>query len=146
MDIDDEFPNARLFAIRKVPSWYEYIAEFLSIQQIPPHMDKNKRCKVRVNSSHFLIISDKLYRRGINGILRRCVDYTEAPSILEACHDNACGGHFSGRLTAQKALQTGYFWPTMFANAKDHIKDVMLVRGMPTMIFICNYLFIHRYP
>jgi hypothetical protein len=29
IDIDDEFPDARLFAIRKVPSWYEYIAEFL---------------------------------------------------------------------------------------------------------------------
>jgi hypothetical protein len=121
-DIDDEFPDARLFAIRKVPSWYEYIAEFLSTQQFPPHMDKNERRKVRVNSSHFLIISDRLYRRGIDGILRRCVDYTEVPSILEACHDSACGGHFSGRLTAQKALRAGYFWPTMFADAEDHTK------------------------
>ena len=56
--------HARLFAIRKVPSWYEYIAEFLNTQQFPPHMDKNERYKVRVNSSHFLIILDKLYRRG----------------------------------------------------------------------------------
>jgi hypothetical protein len=85
-------------------------------------MDKNKRHKVRVNSSHFLIISDKLYQRGIDGILRRCMDYTEVPSILEACRDSACGGHFSGRLTAQKALRAGYFWPTMFADAKDHTK------------------------
>ena len=53
-NIDDEFPDARLFAIRNVPSWYEYIAEFLSTQQFPPHMDKNERCKVQVNSSHFL--------------------------------------------------------------------------------------------
>jgi hypothetical protein len=121
-DIDDEFPDARLFAIRKVPSWYEYIAEFLSTQQFPPHMDKNERRKVRVNSSHFLIISDKLYRRGIDGILRRCVDYTKVPSILEACYDSACGGQFSGRLTAHKALRAGYFWPTMFADAEDHTK------------------------
>jgi hypothetical protein len=103
-DIDDKFPHARLFAIKKVPFWYKYIAEFLNTQQFPPHMDKNERRKVRVNSSHFLIISDKLYRKGIDGILRRCVDFTEVPSILEACHDSACRGHFSGRLIAQKAL------------------------------------------
>ena len=23
----------------------------------------------------------------------------EVPTILEACHDSACGGHFSGQLT-----------------------------------------------
>jgi hypothetical protein len=85
-------------------------------------MDKNERRKVRVNSSHFLIISNKLYRRGIDGILRWCVDYTEVPSILEAYHDSAFGGHFSSRLTAQKALRAGYFWPTMFADAEDHTK------------------------
>ena len=121
-DIDDKFPDVRLFAIRKVPSWYKYIAEFLRTHQFPPHMDKNEGRKVRVNSSHFFIISDKLYRRGIDGILRRCMDYTEVPSILEACHDSACGGHFSGRLTTQKALQAGYFWPTMFVDAEDHTK------------------------
>jgi hypothetical protein len=121
-DINDEFPDGKLFAIRNVPSWYEYIAQFLSTQQFPPHMNKHERRKVRVNNSHFLIISDKLYRRGIDGILRRCVDYTEFPSILEACHDSACGGHFSGHLIAQKVLRTGYFWPTLFADVEDHTK------------------------
>ena len=29
-DIDDEFPDGRLFAVQKVPLWYSYIAEFLS--------------------------------------------------------------------------------------------------------------------
>ena len=98
-EIDDEFPDGRLFTVQKVPLWYSYIAEFLSTQTFPPGLDQNERRKIRVNSTNFAIIANKLYRRGVDGILRRCVDYTEVPAILEACHDSACGGHFSGRLT-----------------------------------------------
>ena len=122
-NINDEFPDASLFAVKKVPSWYAHIAEFLSTHQFPEGMDKNERRKIRVNSTHFVLISGKLYRKGIDGVLRRCVDYTEVPSILEACHDSACGGHFSGRLTAQKVLRAGYFWPTLFADAEAHTKN-----------------------
>jgi hypothetical protein len=43
-------------------------------------------------------------------------------SILEACNDRACGGHFSGRLTRKKVMQSKYFWPTMFFNPHDHVK------------------------
>ena len=50
------------------------------------------------------------------------MDYTEVPAILEACHDSACGGHFSGRLTGQKILRAGYYWPTLFADATAHVK------------------------
>jgi hypothetical protein len=85
-------------------------------------MDKNERRKLRVNNTRFAIISGRLYHRGIDGILRRCVDYSEVSTILEACHNNACGGHFLGCLTRQKILRAGYFWPTLFADAEDHAK------------------------
>jgi hypothetical protein len=85
-------------------------------------MDKNERRKLRVNSTRFAIISGRLYRWRIDGILRRCMDYLEVSTILEACHDSACGGHFSGRLTGQKILRASYFWPTLFADAEDHAK------------------------
>ena len=75
-----------------------------------------------MNNTNFAIIANKLYRRGIDGILCRCVDYTEVPDILKACHDNACGGHFSGRLTRQKILRAGYYWPTLFADAEAYAK------------------------
>jgi hypothetical protein len=94
-DMDDEFTDDQLFAIRKAPSWYTHIAEFLGTQEYPPQMDKNERCKLRVDSTRFAIISGRLYHRGIDGILRRCVDYSEVSTILEACHDSACGRHFS---------------------------------------------------
>ena len=121
-EIDDEFPDGRLFTVQSVPLRYSYIAEFLSTQTFPPRLDRNEWRKIRVNSTNFAIIANKLYRRGVDGILRRCVDYIEVPAILEACHDSACGGYFSGRLTSQKILRAGYYWPTLFANATAHAK------------------------
>lgn len=37
--------------------------------------------------------------------------------VLKGCHDEICGGHFAGWATAQKALRTGYWWPTLFSDA-----------------------------
>ena len=40
-EMDDEFPDGRLFAVQKVPLWYSYIAEFLSTQAFPANLDQN---------------------------------------------------------------------------------------------------------
>jgi hypothetical protein len=120
LPLEDDLPYASLFAINVVPTWYNHIAEFLNTQQMPLVLSKNEHRKIRVNSRHFTLISGHLYRRSADGILQRCVTYQDVPSILEACHDNVCGGHFSGRLTPQKALHSGYFWPTMFVDAHTH--------------------------
>ncbi len=120
--IDDGLIDEDLFTITSQPLWYNHIAQFLATQQLPEDLSHHERRKVRVNSRHFAIVGNRLYRRGVDGLLRRCVVEEEVPKILEACHDSACGGHFAGKLTAQKALRAGYFWPTMFQDAHDHAK------------------------
>jgi hypothetical protein len=120
LPLEDDLPYASLFAIDVVPTWYNHIVEFLSTQQMPLVLSKNERRKIRVNNRHFALIFGRLYRRNADGILRQCVTYQEVPSILEAYRDSVCGGHFSRRLTAQKALRSGYFWPTIFADAHKH--------------------------
>lgn len=46
----------------------------------------------------------------------------EVPSIIVACHDSACGGHFSRQLIGQKILNAGYFWPILFKDAYAYVK------------------------
>jgi len=60
-----------------------------------------------------MIVGDTLYRHGVDTVLRRCLTH-EAKMVLNDCHSSACEGHQSGYATAQKFLQAGYFWPTMF--------------------------------
>jgi len=120
LPLKDDLPYASLFAINVVPTWYNHIAEFLSTQQMPLVLSKIEHRKICVNIRHFALIYGHLYRRSADGILRQCVTYQKVLSILEACHDSVCGGHFFGRLTTQKALCCGYFWPTMFTDAHTH--------------------------
>ena len=48
------------------------------------------------------MIRHRLFKRGTDGVLRRCVFEVEVPSILDACHESACGGYFFGQLIGQK--------------------------------------------
>ena len=41
----------------------------------------------------------------------------EQQGILNHCHENACGGHFSSQKTAMKVLQSGFYWPSLFKDA-----------------------------
>ena len=67
------------------------------------------------------MIGNRLSRRGVDTILKRYVSQVEVPDILEACHDSACGGHFSGQLTGQKILRASYFWPILFQDSHDYV-------------------------
>jgi hypothetical protein len=82
--------------------------------QVARRVDKEERRKVRINSRQFVVVGHRLFRR--------CVSEPEVQSILIACHDSACGGHFSGQLTGQKILMAGYFWPTLFKDAHDYVR------------------------
>ncbi len=63
-----------------------------------------------------------LYKQRKDGILRRCIFSSEVCTILEGCHLDSCGGHFVGDSVAHKALQAGYWWPTMFADAHQFLR------------------------
>lgn len=43
--------------------------------------------------------------------------------VLKACHDSDYGGHFSGDRTAAKVLKSGLYWPTLFKDAQQVIKE-----------------------
>lgn len=122
LPLDDNLVDETLFLVTARPLWYAGIVDFLTTQQFSPEVSKEERRKIRVNSRRFVVLGNRLYRRGLDGILRRCVVEAEVESILSACHDSACGGHFSGQLTGQKVLRAGYFWPTLFQDAHKYVR------------------------
>ena len=54
--------------------------------------------------------------------IRRCVRKDDIFDILKACHDGPCGGNFADRKTGHKVLQIGYYWPTIFKDAKKFVQ------------------------
>nr|GEY66870.1 reverse transcriptase domain-containing protein [Tanacetum cinerariifolium] len=47
----------------------------------------------------------------------------EALGILEACHNGPTGGHHGANLTAKKVFDSGFFWPTIYKDAHEFVKN-----------------------
>jgi len=50
-------------------------------------------------------------------VVHWCVPENEVHNILAFYHSYALGGHFGGRRTTAKVLQSGFFLPTLFRDA-----------------------------
>ena len=61
--IDDGFIDDNLFLVTSSLDWYAGIVEFLTTQRLPAEWTKEKKRKVRVNSRHFAVIGNRLFRR-----------------------------------------------------------------------------------
>jgi hypothetical protein len=69
------------------------------------------------------MIGDQLYFQGRDGVLRQTIGKHDTSHLLYEFHDGFCGGHFTGRITAEKILQASYYWPTLFKDAYDYFRS-----------------------
>ncbi|GJZ72722.1 reverse transcriptase domain-containing protein [Tanacetum coccineum] len=67
------------------------------------------------------------FRGDSNQVIRRCVHGKEALDILEACHNGSIGGHHGANLTAKKVFDAGSFWPTIYKDVHELVKNYDLV-------------------
>ena len=122
--VNDSFPNEQL-AVIKVSSrdspWYADYANFIVSKYLPPTFSAQQRRKFFYDLRHYFWDDPHLYKEGVDGILRRCVPEYEQQEILSKCHGSAYGGHHAGERTAQKVLQSGFYWPTLFKDARKFI-------------------------
>ena len=69
---------------------------------------------------HYFWDDPHLYKR-VDGIIRRYVPEHEQEQILRKCHSEPYGGHHAGDRTAHKVLQSGFYWPTLFKDARKFV-------------------------
>ncbi|MCI45245.1 hypothetical protein A2U01_0066484, partial [Trifolium medium] len=70
----------------------------------------------------YVILEEKLYRRGFSIPLLKCIEEGQIEYILNEIHEGINGQHIGGHSLARKALRAGLYWSTMQANAKEHVK------------------------
>nr|GEV36543.1 reverse transcriptase domain-containing protein [Tanacetum cinerariifolium] len=56
-------------------------------------------------------------------IIRRCVHSQEANEILKACYYGPTEGHRGPDYTAKKVFDSGFYWPTIYRDAHDLVKN-----------------------
>nr|GEV02000.1 reverse transcriptase domain-containing protein [Tanacetum cinerariifolium] len=56
-------------------------------------------------------------------VIQRCVHSKEALDILVAYNNGPTGGHHGANLTAKKKFDAGFFWPTIYKDAYEFVKN-----------------------
>eukprot|EP00253_Pinus_taeda_P004209 PITA_04209 len=133
--IEDKFPDEYLFAVATKTPRYADIANYLVTGKVPTHLFPSERRKIVQESSKYSWISNELFKTWLDFVIKRCVREDEMPDILKACHDKPCGGHFADKKTTYKILSLGYYWPSLFKDAKQYVKrcDICQRVGKPTL-------------
>jgi hypothetical protein len=116
-------------------------------------MDKNLAEQLIRRAKSYVLVGDKLYRRGANSrVLMKCVPREEGKDILEEIHKGVCGNHASSRTLVSKAFRRAFYSPTALGDAKElisrcqgcqyftkqqHVPAYKLVTIPPTWPFTC---------
>ncbi|KAM2421501.1 hypothetical protein ACFXTH_027823 [Malus domestica] len=116
--IPETFPDEQLMSIEVSMPWYADLVNYLASKVIPSEFNKNQRDKLKYDARNYVWDDPYLWKYCSDQIIRRCVHASEIQSILNFCHTYACGGHFGTQRTARKVLECGFYWPTIFKDAR----------------------------
>ncbi|KAI9094735.1 hypothetical protein K1719_026541 [Acacia pycnantha] len=73
-------------------------------------------------AASYALVNDELYRKGLHSPMMKCLAENEACYVLTKIHERINGHHMGAKALARKAVRAGYCWPTMAADAKDHVQ------------------------
>jgi hypothetical protein len=119
MPIIDYMRDDALLKVSTTNIWYANIVNYIVTGYIPPGTDKKKI----IQDSGFHLWEDPyLYRVCDDGLLRRCIPDFETRKILEHCHSSPYGDHYGAFRTNAKVWQSGFYWPTMYDDAKSFVR------------------------
>ncbi|GJT48771.1 reverse transcriptase domain-containing protein [Tanacetum coccineum] len=105
----------------KEKTWMTPICEYLTKEILLE--DKKKARVVRRKASRYTIINGTLYKKYFLGPWLLCVRPLQANYVLREIHEGSCSMHSGPRSVVAKAIQTGYYWPTMHTDVRKLIRE-----------------------
>jgi hypothetical protein len=101
--------------------WRQPFIDYIREQKVPT--DKNLAEQIIHQAKSYVLVGDKLYRRGAtSGVLMKCVSREEAKDILDEIHKGVCGNHASCRTLVSKAFRRAFYWPTALGDAEELVR------------------------
>jgi ribonuclease HI len=88
--------------------WRQPFIDYIREQKVPT--DKNLAEQIIRRAKSYVLVGDKLYRRGTTfGVLMKCVPREEGKDMLEEIHKGVCGNHVSSRTLVSKAFRRAFY-------------------------------------
>nr|GEX76901.1 reverse transcriptase domain-containing protein [Tanacetum cinerariifolium]GEX76909.1 reverse transcriptase domain-containing protein [Tanacetum cinerariifolium] len=123
-DINENFPLETLSKISSGSTpWFADFVNFHAVNFIVKGMSSQQKKKFFKDVKHYFGDDPYLFRICADQIIRRCVHGQEAYDILNAYHDGPTGGHHGANFIAKKVFDAGFFWPTIYRDARDLVKS-----------------------
>ncbi|CAA7016399.1 unnamed protein product [Microthlaspi erraticum] len=105
----------------KEAPWYADYANYLVCGEVPADLSPYQKKKFFRDISHFFWDEPYLFKRGSDGLFRRCIAQEEVEEYSSIVTDRAT--EVTLRLSKQlpKVLQAGFWWPSLFKDTHDFI-------------------------
>ena len=87
---------------------------FLTQGILPPNENEARCLKKKAN--YYIILNEKLFKRGWTTPLLKCLDIQQAYYIMRELHEGICDLHTGGHSLATKVVRLDYYWLTLKAN------------------------------
>ncbi|XP_071714411.1 uncharacterized protein [Rutidosis leptorrhynchoides] len=88
-------------------SWMTPIIEFLNKGTLP--IDSSEARKIKMKAPMYLLDKGILYRKSFLGPHLRCLNPTQAESIIREVHEGMCAFHSGHKTVASKIMWLGYY-------------------------------------
>ncbi|GKC90423.1 reverse transcriptase domain-containing protein [Tanacetum coccineum] len=102
-------------------TWMTQIHEYLTEEILPE--EKRKARAIRRKAGRYVVTNEILYKKSFLGPWLRCVGPLQANYVLREIHEGSCSMHAGPGSVVAKALRSGYYWPTMHADAGKLIRE-----------------------
>jgi hypothetical protein len=118
---DSVHPGAQDLEAQVGPdTWIMEIRTYLKGNILPD--DNASADRIAYLAKRYTLVEGDLYRRGVNGVLMRCITREEGYELLAKVHGGECGNHASSRMLVGKAFRHRFYWPTTLQDAIGLVK------------------------
>ncbi|XP_058761637.1 uncharacterized protein LOC131635050 [Vicia villosa] len=107
-------------AIGDMSCWMTLVYNYLTSELLSD--DPKEAAIVRRRACSYVLVENRLYRRGFFIPLLKCIDEGTTPHVLREIHEGINSQHLGGRSLARKLLRAGYYQPTMQHDTKEYVK------------------------
>nr|GEY83513.1 reverse transcriptase domain-containing protein [Tanacetum cinerariifolium] len=126
-EINETFPIETLSMVTfrgdSSAPWFADFANYHAGNSIIKGMSSQQKNKFFKDVKHYFWDDPFLFKICADQVIWRCVHDNEALVILEACQNRPTGGHHGANLTAKKVFDAGFFWPTIYKDAHEFVKN-----------------------
>nr|GEY57237.1 reverse transcriptase domain-containing protein [Tanacetum cinerariifolium] len=126
-EINEPFPleTLNLVSTRGNQStlWFADFANYHAGNFIVKGMSSQQKSKFFKDVKNYFWDDPYLFKICADQVIRRYVSGQEAVDILKACHSGPTEGHHGPNYTARKVFDSGFYWPTIYRDAQNLVKN-----------------------